>query len=937
MNGLKENIAFGIKFYKKITESPQTYILDNLKENDLPIHRHDIHKKTREFGACSAEKLAEIVKKNRGIYEILQEDVKKKVYFDIDKVGRQPELLEKCKQVILEKFESANLQISGSIVETKTSFHIILSNYYFTNENIILKEFSILNKDLGFDESVYSKNRMMKCINQSKPLDFERLQERIEGSTILSKHLILCDFDEDSKRIEAKYFTDISKDPEIKKTINLFEIPQCNNVVPIDFNYHECFPFEKLAIIPNKPRNEKGSLKHDAVWQIMCYAKQTGLGFQTFWEWCKKKDDCINRMKKYKDSWDNCKYNVKEETILTILKRFYPRILNNQATQRYRQNFEISITKIIDKQWLDKNDIGDAKYTILASPMGSNKTGTVCDWLDEIIKNNAGRCIRILWIGPRITLTKNTMARLEKSGIFFHYYKSYDKREKLDGKLDSFNNVMCSIQSLHYIEKSFDYIIIDEIETVLNTFSYDAKTHNQYVFQNWLIFIDLMKKAKKVIMLDAFTTKLTTNLIKNIDGNESCEIIKTTFESKQRLFEETFEFELWMNKILESLRAGKKIYVYTPFKNGEEGVKVITCAIINAMKWQEKKEIISYHGEKTEAKNDLVNCEKIWNNKELKCIITNSCISVGVDFNLKNVFDEIFCFYNTINSPRDFFQSLYRIRNPKSLVMNLYRSPKKIKRGIFVDNIDRPTDKAFIQLEKDLKIEADATEEKDTFMMFCEKSNVKFYLIQDDKFIDKELIHNSMTKLLRKSRMVYKWCDIPLIDSGEKDIIELNINSSCETLQERLLFEKYHLSLKYKNIDVAGEIWDAKKKSLSDQVFKLHSYKNHIIKELLEFNGLWGDNKFTEIPSNVSCNSPIEIIQKHFKFYNAPKTMTTDLVSKMLNTYFGCDVMTLDKNKDGKYKKITYQKTQYLKYKTNQSFLDWYQKISENMIIPSCY
>ena len=62
--------------------------------------------------------------------------------------------------------------------------------------------------------------------------------------------------------------------------------------------------------------------------------------------------------------------------------------------------------------------------------------------------------------------------------------------------------------------KTYDNIIIDEIDTFLHKW-FDNSTI-QKKSECWETFKNLIREAKNVIMLDAFTTNLTLNFINNI-------------------------------------------------------------------------------------------------------------------------------------------------------------------------------------------------------------------------------------------------------------------------------------------------------------------------------------------------------------------------------------------------------------------------------------
>jgi len=135
--------------------------------------------------------MIKLISKNHGIYEIIRPDAKRKVYFDVDwKDGENDCSLDTIKNKILEKFPDALFAVSGSITEVKTSYHIVLLNYHFNSQEDQHKMMRWINTItyLGIDNCVYTKNRLMKCVNQSKPDG--RVQEDLSNNTI-EEHSIL--------------------------------------------------------------------------------------------------------------------------------------------------------------------------------------------------------------------------------------------------------------------------------------------------------------------------------------------------------------------------------------------------------------------------------------------------------------------------------------------------------------------------------------------------------------------------------------------------------------------------------------------------------------------------------------------------------------------------------------------------------------------------
>ena len=127
-----------------------------------------------------------------------------RMYFDYDnKVDLTPEqvrgwnwgeTIDNIKQTLRTYFPRIKLNISGSISLKKLSLHIVLSRTMISNreENDIFQNFvlEVLKKqNPAFDTSVYSKDRLMKSINQSK--GDGRVQGWISGNKDkLERHMI---------------------------------------------------------------------------------------------------------------------------------------------------------------------------------------------------------------------------------------------------------------------------------------------------------------------------------------------------------------------------------------------------------------------------------------------------------------------------------------------------------------------------------------------------------------------------------------------------------------------------------------------------------------------------------------------------------------------------------------------------------------------------
>ncbi|KAJ3272555.1 hypothetical protein HK104_004450 [Borealophlyctis nickersoniae] len=653
----------------------QGYVIDNLKDDQWPILSYT-RKHGRLWGAGTLDQLLKLLTKDHGIYEILIPDVPPKVHFNIDHSDAS---WDEIRSTITGYFPNAIMNISGRL-GTDMSLHITLENYWAPNLEGLeaVKVIALRNREKGSDASIYTKNRNMKCINQAKPNG--PVQKYLEGNTNTVSHLILHGID----KINSTDITGMKFNPPIELVeknddlttqerellIDVLAIPQQNLVVPGDFDLMTATPLDKLTKLPNPPKFSHGWPGHDIIWQVMRWCKQVGITFEQFWSWNRGKNNSVERYKRYLRLWENCKYPVSHKAMDILLERIYPNIRETQATKRLREQFDVPVHKTVEGQFLSADDISEkTKFTLLKPSMGGNKTGSTVSYL---VKNAEGSSV--LWIAPRITLAQNTLQRLKEEGMHFVNYKDFSRKQKLAGELNKQNYLICSIQSLHYLDKNFDYIVADEWDTIASTFAKDCKTHGDNLIRNWTIWVNQLQKAKKVIIMDALTTKLTTKFLdaicrhappppdillgnmvikkKKVEHRSSLyEIVDTTLRPPPRTFMEYNCFNSWLWNIFDELGQGKKLYMFTPFRSGKKGVEYITKAIMEHFGWNEGTEVLSYYAEKKEEKKKLAEVEEVWAKDCVRCIVTNGTISVGVDFNKPDVFDRIHAFYTPQTPP----------------------------------------------------------------------------------------------------------------------------------------------------------------------------------------------------------------------------------------------------------------------------------------------
>ncbi len=205
----------------------------------------------------------------------------------------------------------------------------------------------------------------------------------------------------------------------------------------------------------------------------------------------------------------------------------------------------------------------DNKFTIINTGMGSGKTAQT---ISHLKKNN-----NFIWVTPIIALAQNTHHRITSEGINCCYYKDPTLFKSINDKckMNAFDNLIICINSLHYLNKTYNIVVIDEIETLL------IKWHNNKTFVTknndiksdcWKVFIDIIKGANKVILLDAFTTTLTTNFINSISGNVPYRIYELNDKINRRDVKVLQNYQQLVNGIINESKEGKKLFIFYPYK-----------------------------------------------------------------------------------------------------------------------------------------------------------------------------------------------------------------------------------------------------------------------------------------------------------------------------------------------------------------------------------
>ena len=327
--------------------------------------------------------------------------------------------------------------------------------------------------------------------------------------------------------------------------------------------------------------------------------------------------------------------------------------------------------------------------------MGSGKTYADIEWFRTILTDKTHRHYqpdaKILWITHRISMSFNLYGRNnmgmseEQEGTlkelgFKNYKLIPNNKKKEENRQQECRDMVrtplliCGIHSLQMLKgNKYDYVVIDENESIFNAFMTDA-CHTNYS-ENYWTFRQVIKVATGVFMMDAYMNKRTRKWIRMLDASRHTHLITRCWE-KDKIVKKIIPFfgtdggfPAWFMMIAKKLKEGKKCYVFYPFKTDRGNLQKLSmenfCKKLCAYAGLDMEKNVAYYHADIDGKrkvDDLLNVNKAWGG-DVKLVVVNACITVGVNFDNPDCpFDCCFAGWACFLNPRDLTQALMRIR-----------------------------------------------------------------------------------------------------------------------------------------------------------------------------------------------------------------------------------------------------------------------------------
>lgn len=912
------------QFWKNGAEKTgaQEEAIKQLSKNDIPIKSWTI-KHGQMWGITTPDKILKLIEKNNGIYELLHA-YPKKVYFDVDKSENFTEnYLETIKQHIESLFPDGDIAISGSKTEYKESYHITLNNYLIHSKEELetmklIVKYMNSKLDDGFDWKVYTKNRVMKTINQSKTDG--RVQEIIENLDF-KKHLITCFFNPFVKPLPTMPEAVEDEIQVVKShgTFNLASLPKMVISTPTEIDYEKLTPIQVLTMLPlNK------SFEHSYTHMVARFCYYNDISFDKFLAWLANKHTGIDISVKWQIHWFKIGSvpfpPVSNERMKQVLSYYYPSIKKDKSYRDFVDTFNLPSNAIVPIETINQECFKRLhKYAVFNVGMGGGKTAQTIDYL----KTKSS----FIWIAPNKALADNTYNRLKEKDVDCKHYLELTTKNKKLGQMNEENRLISVLNSIHYLNETaaYDVIVIDEIETLLDKFLGDFMEQGKLQLKSkiWKIFCNLILKAEKVILLDAFITTKTINFIKSLQSNAKIDIFKRICEPQTRTIVYQNNFEMCLHDAITKIKNGSKVFIFYPYKK-DSGDSFSMERVYRTINQETGANGIFYNADVDDKiKTGLKDVNSSWGNKQF--VITNNIITCGVNYEALD-FDYKYLFIAPFNTPRDIIQVSYRARYLSTGMINVCYMGKMNQVNTWIDDCYKINCPIYTALYNHILIEKKAPLKR-SFQLFCVKAHYK--QITDTKQISKE-IQKTITDLLVEHQFGMDYESIDDIQQVESERLQTLCMAQEATMLDKITLQKYfykkHFIDEGQTNEIIEQAWNENYLFFFEKLKNVFLNENHIFNKIMKLNKL--ATVFPIDVKKIKLNPEImEQIFTEFSFKFITKTSSTyKILKEIYNVYFGKQIV-----------KTMYDNTenQNINYFIDENVYNFYEFGKQNLILDS--
>lgn len=349
---------------------------------------------------------------------------------------------------------------------------------------------------------------------------------------------------------------------------------------------------------------------------------------------------------------------------------------------------------------------GQRRTVIAMGPMGSGKTHMTQSFVDNVRREEPGAFV--IAISFRKMLAKMFANKLglrmytdsEEYTLYEEQYlacqlESLHRLTKPQGGSNGNNTDNNDPENIHrrLMRKTFDVVIIDEIESVLAHF--DSQTLETKVNSTWKILRQIVRHCRCLIVCDADIGVRTFEFLRltrrePLPPDNELRIDNLLFHCNRRTQITTRFYDYigeseWYQELLRRLLIGQRVFYFSNHKKHMRAIKTMLVQDLNNVKTSNidrvdvvetidaiLRAILVIDADTTEtAKMDFANCNETW--VQYRLVMISPTVGAGIDFTVKNHFHVAFGYAGQFSvSPRGWNQMRGRVRFLANCECHLY-------------------------------------------------------------------------------------------------------------------------------------------------------------------------------------------------------------------------------------------------------------------------
>lgn len=670
--------------------------MDELDDDDNHLFSYDLNDRgAKGYIVSTREKMYHYIKKDRKIpygYENYEAHDPVKLFLDIDlSLKDYPKSKDKIDKAHLNyitdkatkllneelvKYTDVKPQIIilESMRKDKLSAHIIYSNIYFRNVYRLGEFLHGLDPNklerLYIDMAPYRVGcfRMMHCtkIGKRKTLELYKTinYQKTEEKDIFMDSL-LTNINDDAVLIDHKpkliKKIECKKNSIIKRIINEtndkkgFRVTYNAKTIETYLNMMRPKRYDRYNYWFNIAVAMKSccNSEEDALKLFIKFSKRSKGNYCgkvsciNFWNSLGKRLNNINCIKSY----------AKEDSPVMYKKLGYrpekPLFKPLYIKQRYLLDEKECIMdrKTVLTEQLDDLMNNKMKYLAIKSCYGSGKTTMVKRLIKEYDIES------VLFVTYRQSLSNSILGDFEKLHFKSYLDRYYDEDRQIC-QYESLNKVIGSHLSKNNdgVLPSYDLVILDEIEGILNHAASDTIRDRETAFNN---LVNIVDGSKRVIALDGdFHNRGFTFMNKD---NE-CRVVVNKQKGPKRHFIFMHNRRAFDKDIDDKIKKGKNVCIVSMSS---------TIANFYNKRYKEDYDVVIHTSRSDDKlKDELKNVEELW--AKYQIVIYSPSVEAGVNFDMDH-FDHIFVVLATMScSQRALMQMVHRVRRVKCTKIKTY-------------------------------------------------------------------------------------------------------------------------------------------------------------------------------------------------------------------------------------------------------------------------